>query len=105
MHKDKDRRGAAARIELAGRLTFAEHADFRQMMARLDSHPDTEIVVDLSRVEHVDSAGLGLLLVAREKVMKKGGRVVLRNPGGQVGRMLALARFRDFFDIETDAQV
>lgn len=83
-----------AEIRLAGDLTFAEHGKFRTVVANLARRTPERVVFDLSRVDYIDAAGLGLLLVARDTV---DGRAALKGARGQVGRMLALARFDDLF--------
>jgi anti-anti-sigma factor len=84
-------------VRLAGTLTFAAHRKFRSVVTRLESQSPGRVVLDLSRVEHIDAAGLGLLLVARDTVRTKGGQAELHGASGQVGRMLHLARFTDLF--------
>lgn len=92
---------AATTITLNGRLTFAENGDFRQMLAGLEQSVATMVVLDLGGLDFMDSTGMGMLLVARDTVAGLGGQVALRNAHGQVGRMLELAKFRDFFIMET----
>lgn len=89
--------GASAEIRLAGELTFAAHRKFRSIVANLDERTPDQVVFDLSQVEYIDAAGLGLLLVARDTVLGKGGRAALKGAWGQVGRMLDIARFDDLF--------
>ncbi|MGE5503128.1 MAG: STAS domain-containing protein [Actinomycetota bacterium] len=86
-----------AHVRLAGPLTFAEHRKFRRVVDRLEAHAPSRVVLDLSQVEHIDAAGLGLLLVARDTVRTRGGRAELHGAGGEVGRMIALSRFTDLF--------
>lgn len=92
-----DQTEGGARVALNGRLTFAENAGFRAVVEGLEQVGGSEVVFDLGGMDYIDSAGLGMLLVAREAVERRGGRVRLRHGGGQVGRMLELARFGDFF--------
>lgn len=87
----------AAHVRFAGALTFAEHRKVRSVVTRLERHPARTVVFDLSRVDYIDAAGLGLLLVARDTVATKGGRAELSGASGQVGRMLQLARFGEVF--------
>ncbi|MBC7954230.1 MAG: STAS domain-containing protein [Rhodospirillaceae bacterium] len=87
-------------IPLAGRLTFSENAGFREIVIGLEKHGAAKVVFDLAALDLMDSTGLGMLLVARETVTEQGGHVALRNATGQVGRMLDLARFGDFFTME-----
>lgn len=86
-----------ARITLTGRLTFGENAAFRRIVERLDGEVEGEIVFDLADMDYIDSAGLGMLMVAREEVVTRGGTARIANAHGHVGRMLELARFGDFF--------
>ena len=48
----------------------------------------------------IDSAGLGMLLLARDEGKRKNLDVCLRRPRGQVKRMLEVARFDTMFTIE-----
>jgi anti-anti-sigma factor len=93
IHHDDD----TAHVKLAGPLTFAEHRKVRAVLNRLENHSPRRVVLDLSKVEHIDAAGLGLLLVARDSVRDKGGKAELRGANGQVGRLLQLARFSELF--------
>lgn len=93
------------RIILTGSLGFSENPQFRAMVDGL-VEGDQPVVLDLGAVDRVDSAGLGLLLVARERATRLGRRLTLAHAGGQVARMLELAKFTDLFAIEASgAQV
>ena len=48
----------------------------------------------------IDSSGLGMLLVMRERLLTWGGTVALRGIQGQVGKLIALTRFDQMFLIE-----
>ena len=93
-------------VTLSGRLTFAENGAFRQVVEDLAGSDRLAVVVDLGTLEFMDSAGMGLLLVARDVVAARGGHVSLRAAQGQVARMLRLAKFGDFFTLDFEcAQV
>lgn len=87
-------------IVLAGRLTIAGHGQFRMIIDTLKQTETPELVIDLGEAEFVDSAGLGMLLVAREAAAANGATIRLRNARGQVGRMLECARFDELFSME-----
>lgn len=91
---------AATILSLSGRLTFAENAEFRQMVDGLDQSDAAQVVLDLTALEFLDATGMGMLLVVRDNLAARGGRMTLRNAQGQVGRMLELAKFSDFFTLE-----
>ncbi|WP_255448576.1 STAS domain-containing protein [Telmatospirillum sp. J64-1] len=92
--------GQVMEVAISGRLTFADHGSFREVVSRLSSCSGGEMVLDLSRVEFIDSAGLGMLLLAREGAENDRVKLTLRGAQGQVKRMLDVARFDSLFILE-----
>jgi anti-anti-sigma factor len=70
-------------------------------MNRLFATASVPIVIDLAKVEFIDSAGLGMLLIARDEASKASRQLTLRGPQGQVKRMFAVTRFETLFAIES----
>ncbi|MBF0562480.1 MAG: STAS domain-containing protein [Alphaproteobacteria bacterium] len=87
-------------VIMHGRFTFADHENFRGVVQLLDDPSAKRFVFDLSGLEFVDSAGLGMLLIAREAAERKKLQLVLRGAQGQVRRMLDLGRFDALFTIQ-----
>ncbi len=77
-----------ARAALIGQLTYSDAAIFAEMVSRLVKTPATAQVIDLNALEFMDSAGLGMLLVANDAVRKAGGALRLSHPRGQVAGLL-----------------
>lgn len=100
MHAQIQASAAAIVVSLNGRLTFAENSAFRRVVEGLEQNPRPQVVFDLSGLDFVDSAGMGMLLVARDLTAARGGQVTLRAAVGQVARMLRLAKFGDFFTLD-----
>ena len=69
-----------------GSLDVMSATQFRMSMAAAASAP--RLVVDLSGVSFVDSAGLGALVGAVRRAQALGGRVVLASPRPGVSRVL-----------------
>ncbi|WP_339780826.1 STAS domain-containing protein [uncultured Thalassospira sp.] len=90
----------AITIEMTGRFTFSDHTVFRKLIDEITAQPSTTQVFDLSGIEFIDSAGLGMLLLARDEGEKNRAAVVLRGAKGQVKRMLEVARFDTLFQME-----
>lgn len=90
----------AARASLSGDLTFADHGTFKQMMTTLLQSKMASVVVDLSRLDFIDSAGLGMLLLIRDEAAKASRQLILKGPHGQVKRMFDLTKFDSLFAIE-----
>lgn len=62
----------------------------------------SEVVIDLRGVSFVDSSGLRSLLSAARRAHQRGGRVILRNVGHEIGRLLEITGTTDRFVIERD---
>ena len=89
-------------VALDGRLTFQEQAAFKQMIGDMQGAGSGTWFVDLSKVEFMDSAGLGLLLRLKKAADDAGSRLSLRVPGeGQIKRLMDVAKFSELVPIET----
>ncbi len=87
------------KAKLSEKITFSDLDGFREMVKRMvESNSDSNIV-DLADVEFIDSAGLGMLLLARDEISKVSSNLTLKAPQGQVLRMFNVARFDQMFDI------
>jgi len=81
-------------VTMSGRLTFDEHAACRKLIAELDDDDSAQKVINLTSLEFIDSAGLGLLLRIQDACSKSGKKLALKVPtDGQVSKMLNVARF------------
>jgi len=87
-------------VELNGRFTFGDHSSFRKLIEEIRAHKSGTHVLDISGVEFIDSAGLGMLLLARDEGEKSKATVIIRGAQGQVKRMLEVARFDTLFTLE-----
>jgi len=89
----QDTKGAL--IEAIGEVDLTTAPQLREaLMAAITSAEKSPVIVDLSRVDFIDSAGLALLVEARKKLAPE-GRVlnVLLTPSRQPERVLKLGRF------------
>lgn len=86
--------------KLSAKITFSDLDGFREMVKRMVESSSTSNIVNLSEVEFIDSAGLGMLLLARDEISKTPSKqLTLKSPQGQVLRMFNVARFDQMFDI------
>ena len=83
-------------LTLRGRLTFQENEDFRRIVDQLATQTRQALTVDMSDLDFIDSAGLGMLIVLNEVVE---GRVTLSGQQGQVKRLLTASRFHTLMSI------
>jgi anti-anti-sigma factor len=71
----------------------------RHVVARLDAG-ERRLVIDLSGVEYISSAGLRVLLLAAKRLKPPQGALVLCGMGPSVRSVLELAGFMTLFAVE-----
>ena len=91
---------AGGPIAMSGEFTFSDHVPFKQMVTEIFAAPGRSVVIDLSKLDFIDSAGLGMLLLARDEAKKNHRELILRRPSGQVKRMFAVTTFNTLFTVE-----
>ena len=87
-------------IALAGAFTFKDHHSFRAMLDILKAAAGRRHVLDLSRVEFMDSAALGMLLIAEDEARSAGWRLTLRKAPPAIARLIELSSMDALFTIE-----
>jgi anti-anti-sigma regulatory factor len=58
------------------------------------------LVIDLGRTRHVDSAGLGALMLIQRAAAERRQTVILRNPNEEIRFLLILTKLYDLFQID-----
>ncbi|MCK5424154.1 MAG: STAS domain-containing protein [Emcibacter sp.] len=87
---------------LSEKITFSDLYRFKKMVKHMVASSSTCNIFNLSEVEFIDSAGLGMLLLARDETLKTSSNLILKAPKGQVLRMFNVARFDQMFNIVND---
>ncbi|MCA8962732.1 MAG: STAS domain-containing protein [Planctomycetes bacterium] len=91
--------GDRVEIRVSGRFDYNIQQEFR---AAYEPHdPRAEFIVDLSGVDYMDSAALGMLLVLREYAGGAQGRVALTHCAPQVVELLEMANYQMLFPINS----
>ncbi|WP_417782224.1 STAS domain-containing protein [Terasakiella pusilla] len=80
-------------LYLQGRLTFSDNVVFRKIVDDLKEYGGSKCVFDLSGLEFIDSAGLGMLMLLRDATVGRPFTISIRKADGQVRRMLEIAKF------------
>lgn len=78
-------------VGFSGRLVFAEHNHFQEIVENLIAGGGPRVILDLSALEFMDSAGLSMIMIAREEAEAKNIELVLRDPKGPVAQLLCLS--------------
>ncbi len=80
-------------IALSEKLTFEDHNNFRELLKLVNSNEHRSCTIDLKDLETIDSAGLGMLMIAFETAEKAGMQFQLAKPQGQVEKLLEISEF------------
>ena len=81
------------------RLGAAEAAAFKGRIVDLVGQGHTKLVLDLSRVDFMDSSGLGALLSSVKTVSASGGRLVVCGVGGNLVNIFKLTKIEKIMPI------
>ena len=77
--------GKTLKVEIEGRLVAAVAPALREeLLAKMDD--GTNVLFDLSKMVHIDSSGLGVLVQVLQKAKAGGGKVILAalQPGPKI---------------------
>ena len=100
MNYQKSMESGGSVIALEGAFTFKDHLAFRAILNDLNTNAGLRHVFDLSKLEFLDSAALGMMLIAEDEAQAGGWSLSLRRPSGEVAKLLALSSMDTVFDIE-----
>jgi anti-sigma B factor antagonist len=78
-------------LSVAGGIDASTEQQFRDALTSVLAHGVPRIVVDLSRVAFMSSAGIGVLMGVRRVLAEAGGSLVLAAPHGVVAQVLSIA--------------
>jgi len=63
------------------------------------------LILNMERVQMMDSSGLGVLVAAYTSIQRNGSRVVLLNLGGNIRSLIVMAKLVTIFDrYDTEAE-
>ena len=86
----------------AGRINHVSSDSFKSaldpFLARCTDGGD-RIVLDLSALEYISSAGMRVLVLARKQVRAQGGTLVVADPAPLVKEIFEISRFTVVFEI------
>ena len=100
MHIGEERKGGALVIAPEGRVDSVSSSELeRLVVSRIDAG-EKRLVLDLSAVEYISSAGLRVLLMAAKRLKEPPGGLVLCGMGPSVRTVLELAGFLPLFAVE-----
>jgi anti-sigma B factor antagonist len=96
------RSDAEAVVALTGELDLASAPYLRDCLGTLAEEGVTQIVLDLTDLDFVDSTGLSVLVMDFHRTRAAGGSTTIRNPNPSVTRVLEITGLASVFSIGAD---
>ncbi len=94
-------------LDLDGRITVGEEASrLRELLRELAAAGKTRVILNLEKVDYIDSTGLGALVVGYTSLRKAGGVLKLANLSRRNIELLIFTKLEtvfEIFDSELDA--
>jgi len=95
----RDNDGSVCNVILNGEFSFSDHNSFREIFSVFTDSSINQVNFNIKGLTFVDSAALGLFLLARDEAAKGGKSLRIISPQGQVKKMLEISRFYELFDV------
>ncbi len=100
------RRGDVMILDIQGRVVGDASLDLRRSIngwiAEIPDDEKANVILNLSKVNMMDSSGLGVLVSSYTTVQKKGGRLALAGLGKGLQNLIAITKLTRVFDIYED---
>jgi anti-anti-sigma factor len=84
---------------IEGHFSFEDNYNFRQITQAVEDEKVSAVTVELSRLQMLDSAALGMLMMLRKRCEEHHIALTLMNPSGNIRKIFELSRFYDLFNI------
>ena len=92
-------------LALKGRITVGPEAGaLRDKVSELTAAGERNLVLDMARVDYIDSTGLGALVMIATSLRKGGGNVKLLNLNRRNIELLVMTKLATVFEIFSDEQ-
>ncbi|CAA7625019.1 Anti-anti-sigma regulatory factor [Candidatus Terasakiella magnetica] len=87
-------------VSLDGALDYKATVTMEGLIHDMQQIKAARVVFDMSKIERVDSVGLGMLHLAKDEIIESGAKMVLRGASGNVKRLFELTDSQHSFEIE-----
>lgn len=86
-------------IVLPNRFDYGYHKEFqRQCASHIDNESIKSIVFDFSRVEYVDSAALGMMMMWQRRAVASHKKMMIKGAKGATAEILDMANMKRIFE-------
>ena len=83
-----------------GSWTFRDYEEYTKIINKIKTTSSKKFVIDLDECDFIDSAGLGMLVIANDEMIAKNIKPVIRNARGRLKDVFYAARFDTLYKFE-----
>jgi anti-sigma B factor antagonist len=92
-------------VDFSGQITLGEgSATLRRMIREIVAMGHRKIILNLSDVDYIDSAGIGELVSAYSSLRKVDGELKIMNLSRRLRDIIQITRLYTIFDVQADEQ-
>ncbi|MCY4401249.1 MAG: anti-sigma factor antagonist [Candidatus Poribacteria bacterium] len=101
-------KGSVIILDIEGNLVGPNTIELKKIIddqIRTSGDEPVFMILNLERVQMMDSSGLGVIVAAYASIRRNNGRVVLLNIGGNIRSLIVMAKLVTIFDrYDTEAE-
>ncbi|MGI1659850.1 MAG: STAS domain-containing protein [Desulfitobacterium sp.] len=86
-------------VELEGKIYVEDAAILRENLLQLIEKGKTHFIFDMTKLNYIDSSGLGVLVAIHKRAVERGGGIVVKGLQGAVKELFLLTRLNRVFEI------
>jgi anti-anti-sigma factor len=97
-----DQEGPAAILRIQGDITSGSEADLTAAYSLAVANGATVVILDFTRLEYMNSGGIGLLVTLLVRAQRSGGRLVATGLSEHYRQIFLLTRLDEAIEIHDD---
>ena len=101
MDYTSNKNGRTLEFNFKGTFSFSDNEKIQKVIAEISDMEGDQCSIDLSGLDTIESAGLGMLLLMNDATVEKNKRLEISGATGQVHKMLEISKFSEIIPMRT----
>lgn len=94
-----DREDDTVRVELVDSIAFTNAHKIRNDILKYIDKDAKTLVLNISKVDFMDSSGIGILISLLKKMKSKGGRLIIEHPKLGVQKLFEMTKLDEIIEV------
>ena len=91
---------AGGEVIISGQITYRDHDDFFEASSFINDKKTKECIINLSGVDFVDSAGLGMFLILNDTAQRNNVKLAIKGAKDKVKSIIEATKLDEVIDLE-----